>query len=116
MILIPDLERSSRSREYNNYTDEQRAAVVKAWLFSKKTHRQIDRDILGIVNWNSRGYQSMGILHYLGLRKEFHNLFHGMTVSESISALKETGNPDFNDIISLLSGNELFPGKQNNAD
>ena len=41
------------------------ANVVKAWLFDGLTHRQIDDEILGLDI--TKGFQSMGVLHFLGL-------------------------------------------------
>jgi len=62
---IPKLNPSNRKREYNSYSDDLRAKVVKEWLFTDKTHRDIDEEVLGLNRSFSRGYQSMGILHYL---------------------------------------------------
>lgn len=102
-MQIPRLVRSSRTREYNDYNDYQRANVVKEWLFDGKTHREIDREILKLDSNYSRGYQSMGILHYLGLNKEFHGIFKGMSIDEAINLLKETGRNEYDEIIGILN-------------
>lgn len=39
---IPKLKKTSRAREYNTYTDTQRAAIVKQYLFDGKSHRRLD--------------------------------------------------------------------------
>ena len=43
---IPKLKKTSRAREYNAYTDTQRAAIVKQYLFDGKSHRRLDEDVL----------------------------------------------------------------------
>lgn len=43
---IPKLKETSRAREYNTYTDTQRAAIVKQYLFDGKSHRRLDEDVL----------------------------------------------------------------------
>lgn len=101
--MIPKLKRSSRSREYDIYTEEQRRQVVKAWLFTDMTHRQIDNKILKLESIDSRGWQSMGILHYLGLTKEFHGLFKDMSVMEAAKEIESTGNSEYKDILKILN-------------
>ena len=101
--MIPKLKRSSRSREYDIYTEEQRRQVVKAWLFTDMTHRQIDNKILKLESIDSRGWQSMGILHYLGLTKEFHGLFKDMSVKEAAKEIESTENPEYRDILQILN-------------
>ncbi len=57
---IPKLKKTSRAREYNAYTDTQRAAIVKQYLFDGKSHRRLDEDVLHLNSIESRGWQSMG--------------------------------------------------------
>ena len=62
---IPKLKKTSRAREYNTqeyntYTDTQRAAIVKQYLFDGKSHRRLDEDVLHLNSIESRGWQSMG--------------------------------------------------------
>lgn len=102
-MKIPELKCSSRAREYNSYSESQRSAVVKAWLFDGMTHREMDREILHLDSEHSHGFQSMGILHYIGLNKEFHGLFKGMAIEEAVRILEETGNPAYQEIIRILS-------------
>lgn len=67
---IPNLEPVERHREYDAYSEEQRDKVIYNWLFSKdQTHRTLDQTVLGFDSDYSKGYQSMGILHHLGLTK-----------------------------------------------
>lgn len=99
---IPKLNKSNRSREYNDYSEAERAAVVHAWLFSDMTHREIDHDILQLDPEYSRGWQSMGILHYLGLKKNFHGLFTGLSPDQAIKQLVATGDASYKPIIDYL--------------
>lgn len=115
-MYIPRLVRSPRSREYEDYNDSQRAAVVKAWLFEGKHHREIDKDVLHLDPEYSRGYQSMGILHYLGLKKEFQGIFHGMTIEQAVNELRSTKDPAYQSIIDILSGDKDAIEKQMESD
>jgi len=84
---IPILDPVTRSREYDLYSEVVRAAVVRGWLFDGHSHRTLDHDVLGLDPVESRGYQSMGILHHLGLKKDFRGLFAGQTSAVAIAAL-----------------------------
>jgi 5-methylcytosine-specific restriction enzyme A len=99
---IPILEPSGRQREYTSYSDELRSAVIRGWLFSDKTHRQLDEDVLGLDKNVTRGYQSMGILHYLGLKAPFHGIFKNISELEAINHLKNNVQ-NFGLIITLLT-------------
>ena len=57
--------------------------------------RKIDREILCLKDKDSHGYQSMGILHHIGLQKAFQGLFKYISMVEAIQLLKETGDPDY---------------------
>lgn len=105
-MIIPKLDRESRSREYNSYNEEQRRKVVYASLFEGKTHREIDKEVLHLDSDYSRGWQSMGILHYLGLKKNFRGIFSGMTVAQAVAALEDTRDPEYKTLIDILSGVE----------
>lgn len=101
MMPIPVLNRSDRAREFNDYTPEQRAEVVKAYLFDGLSHRKLDEEILKIDTYNSNGWQSMGILHYLGLNNPFKGIFKDKEIEEAINMLKSEGD-DYNEIVSIL--------------
>ncbi len=106
-MIIPPLERSSRKWEYNKYTAEQHVAVVKAFLFDGKTHRQIDNDVLCLDSESSLGFQSMGVLHYLGLVGSFKGLFSGMSTEKAIEELVNTNKPEYYELISILQETEI---------
>jgi len=63
-------------------------------------HRQIDIKHLGQTE-ESKGWQSMGILHYLGLKKEFKGIFKGVEISDAIERLQQD-NQDFDLIVKHL--------------
>jgi 5-methylcytosine-specific restriction protein A len=86
-MILPKLDPVRRSREYTAYGLEQRGAVVRGWLFDGKTHRQLDRDVLGLDPAESRGYQSMGILHHLGLKAPYRGLFGGWEIDRACTEL-----------------------------
>ena len=99
---LPELKPSNRSREYYSYSETLRAEVVKSFLFKGITsHRELDATILGLNPDITKGFESMNILHYLGLKKNFKNLFYGFGIDEAIEILKKD-NQDFQTIIQLL--------------
>jgi 5-methylcytosine-specific restriction enzyme A len=104
-MTVPKLNPSKRHREYDSYSDELRSQVIRGWLFSNKTHRQLDEEILGLDRNISRGYQSMGILHFLGLNADFHGLFQDLTEAKSIDLLR-ADSQDFSPIIAFLESDE----------
>ncbi len=50
----------------------------------------------------SRGWQSMGVLHYLGLTNSFKALFEDRTISSAIYELKSSNTDDYCVVIALL--------------
>lgn len=102
MMVIPQLSFSTRDREYKQRAYDEIAQITKAWLFTDdQGHRELDRDILGLDPLVSKGWQSMGVLHYLGLKKEFKGLFTDISVTEAIEHL-ESDEQDFAFVIELL--------------
>ena len=99
---IPKLQKSSRSREFFLYNDLQHALIVKQYLIDMKSHRQLDEDVLHLDGSESRGWQSMGVLHYLGLTKPFKGIFEGMNVQSAIQELRNSNNDDYSQIIKIL--------------
>jgi hypothetical protein len=62
----------------------------------------LDKKFIGLDSMKSKGYQAMGILHFLGLRHEHKNFFNGASLNFAISALKKIDTSD-----SLLVANHL---------
>ena len=94
MKSFPPLRFSDRVREFNCYTEEQRAAVVYHWLVTGMTTREMDEKILGFDS-RSKGYQSHGIYRYLGLDGAHQGFFKGWPVSEIIRYFHQLcSNPD----------------------
>ncbi|MBE1287930.1 MAG: hypothetical protein GJ671_09475 [Alteromonadaceae bacterium] len=106
MIEIPSRDYSKRAREYLLRDNEQIAEIVKTYLFDNSTsHRKLDEMFLGLDASESRGYQSMGVLHYLGLKGEFKGLFAETSLNEATEIL-QNASEDFSDIIELISNAE----------
>ena len=84
---FPPLKPSGRSREFVHYTDEQKSEIVYLWLFTNNSHREIDKLCLGLDSEKSLGYQSMGVLHFLGLVKIHHSIFHGHHLDKVLAYL-----------------------------
>lgn len=87
---LPELDSSgSREREFVKYSHEERCLVVQGWLLEGKTHRDLDKEVLDLDPTISKGWQSMGILHHLGLKRPFQGLFKGRTKNDAIRELEE---------------------------
>ena len=88
-MKFPKIERSSRSREFDSYSSVVKAKVVYHYLFYGLSHRALDKEIIGLDPIKSKGWQSMGILHYLGLKNEHKNFYNGISIDLAIKQLKE---------------------------
>lgn len=101
-MIIPKLDPSKRDREFKQRNFEEISQIVHTWLFTNDVgHREMDRDILGLDPLSSKGWQSMGVLHYLGLKRDFKGIFHNSELNQAIRELK-SDKQDFSFIIELL--------------
>ncbi|MGG1639534.1 HNH endonuclease [Paenibacillus sp. NRS-1760] len=87
---VPPLEPKLRAREYESYSDAVRDRIVFDYLFNSQTHRWLDEHIIGLNADESRGYQAMGILHYIGLRDKHKGIFKGSTVLTALDQLRNS--------------------------
>jgi 5-methylcytosine-specific restriction protein A len=107
-MKFPELKISSRNGEYNSYSIVIRAEVVYRYLFEGLSHRNIDKITIGLVPDESRGWQSMGILHHIGLIKEHKGIFTEIELSNAISLLKKGDETKYDLLIKHL---EVFNSK-----
>jgi 5-methylcytosine-specific restriction protein A len=105
-VNLPPLDPERRAREYNSYDLAARGRVVRAWLFDGATTRAIDEEVLDRNSSYSRGYQSMGILHHLGLKKAYQGLFSGKTIDEVVARMREEGSSFARVVEHLLAGTD----------
>lgn len=113
---IPSLEPKVRAREYENYPQIIRDRIVFEYLFHSRTHRWLDEHIIGLNSNESRGYQAMGVLHYIGLRDKHKGIFKGMLISEAIEQLRRTDGSNFSLVISSLERTAGNNSKNDNND
>ncbi len=99
--IIAKLEPIKRSREFNTHNESVRDKVVYEYLFHSRTHRWLDENVIGLKSDESRGYQAMGILHFLGLKDKHKDIFKGLGIDEAINLL-ELQNSDFGLVIQSL--------------
>lgn len=85
---FPPLQQAGRGREFNQYTIDDHREIVYNYLFKGLSHRALDRDILGLDPLYSRGFQSMSILHFLGLVDIHKHFFEGFPIDDALSLLK----------------------------
>lgn len=111
-ISVPELEPVKRSREYNLYEDSIRDKIVYESLFNGRTRRWLDEHIIGLNPVESRGYQAMGILHFIGLKDKHKGIFKDMSIGKAITVL-ENQKSDFTLVIqSLQRLNTLIENSQ----
>ena len=106
-MQIPKLANVERRREFDDYSHEEHVKVIKAYLFDGMSHRKIDRMVLKLDDNYTRGWQSMGILHYLGIKDPFKGIFKGMDVKDAIEQIKLTGDDSYNELLGYLSDEEI---------
>ena len=100
-LLFPTLKKSERDREYKAHQPHQRAEVVYEYLFNGLQHRQLDA-LLGYDPDVSRGWQSMGILHYVGLVNKHKKHFHNVPLDKAIALMEAEDDTALSDIIAYL--------------
>lgn len=101
MNILPDLKPSGRAREYKSYPDLLKAKVIYEHLTKGLQHRELDEVVLGLDKEISKGFQSMGILHYLGMKSDYKGLFNGYTLEAVINILNQQGD-GYEEAIRLL--------------
>lgn len=103
MQRLPSLQPVDRSREYNVYTERQREEVVFLYLFHSYSHRRLDEVVLALDPEISKGYQSMGILHHLGIIGDHKGLFSNYTVQKAIQLIKYQGSEEYSQIGNMIT-------------
>lgn len=101
-ITIPMLEKTKRDTEYSSYDPILRAKVIYGYLFKGMSHRALDSHYLGKDENKSRGWQSMGILHYLGLTAKHKNLFEDLSLGEGVNVIQKDQTQDYSLILEHL--------------
>jgi len=104
---IPLLKPKSRSREFDSYSNDLKSKIICSYLFDGKSHRLLDSDVLGLDSVYSKGYQSMGVLHFVGLRGDFKSIFKGLSLAEAIELLEEN-EQDFSQVIAYLTPSDTI--------
>ena len=110
--IFPPLNRRSRDREFNRYSSAIRAEVIYQYLFHGKSHRSLDKEVVGQDPAYSKGWQSMGILHYLGLENPHKGIFAKLSIDDALNALKSVGTPDSEEIAGYLRIHRIDKGKR----
>lgn len=121
---IPKLkEFENTETKYKKYTEIQIKQTVYEWLFNALPVRDIEEKYLDGKE-NNEGFESMGILHHLGLydtktEPNFKGLFQGLSIEEAISELKYEEGFDFYGLIHILKSinvDYLFDEKEIDLD
>ncbi|MGP4069744.1 HNH endonuclease [Halobacillus sp. B29] len=110
-ISIPNLEPSSRSREYSFYSNDEKDSVVYEYLFKSKPHRWLDERILEIAPDKKTGHEAMNILHFIGLKDKHKGIFKGYDMGRAINKLEQQDS-NFSLVIESL---QRYSKKKNEA-
>ncbi len=76
-----------RPREYNQYSDIQRAEMIYRYLFEGLSARSLDKQILGLNPDQSKGYQSHGVLRHCGISGDPHKGHKGKLIGMPLQAV-----------------------------
>lgn len=101
LFEIPEIEPGNRTREYNFYKGFLRNKAVYEYLFNSKSHRWIDKHVIGLNPDESKGYQAMNILHFIGLKSIHKGIFKNFSILEAIQLLEQQSS-DFGLVIESL--------------
>ncbi|WP_431800034.1 HNH endonuclease [Halobacillus andaensis] len=113
---VPALEPVERSREYFSYEEPIRCFIIYEYLFNSRAHRWLDMNIIGINPKESRGYQSMGVLHYVGIKDKHKGIFSNLSIYKAVNILEQQ-EYDFDLIIQFLYRyNELVVNEKIHGD
>ncbi|WP_179087857.1 HNH endonuclease [Paenibacillus amylolyticus] len=86
---FPVLKPENRDREYKQYPESIRDKIIYKYLFGGKSHRWLDKNILGLSEDYSKGWFSMGVLHHIGLVNRHKGFFRGLSVANAIDHLSQ---------------------------
>ncbi|MFX4263095.1 HNH endonuclease [Pelotomaculum propionicicum] len=112
---FPELKFNPRDREYLSYQEPLRDKVIYEYLFNGKSRRWLDDNILGLDPEYSRGWQSFGILSFVGLTDEHKGIFKGMSLDESIDFLADKNDKLYAPITTALKRLTSTPEIQPNS-
>lgn len=114
---FPPLQPTGRGREFNQYSLSDHREVVYHYLFHGLSHRSLDKEILGLDPAYSRGFQSMSILHFLGLVDVHKHFFEGCPLEDALATLRPFTNEEaYLLIYSYLLDKAQMYGEDRNAD
>jgi 5-methylcytosine-specific restriction protein A len=88
ILNIPKLNPRKRDREYKQYHQDIRDRAVYEYLFHGKSHRELDDEVIGVDSNNSRGWQAMNILHYLGLEGSHKGIFKSTSLEQALEIIE----------------------------
>ena len=89
-MFIIQLSPLARERIYKYRSFDEVVVIVNTRLFKDEvSHRDMDHAILRLYPSYTKAYQSMGVLHHLGLKKQFKGLFKDVDKVDAIKLLMD---------------------------
>lgn len=101
-MIVPELKITENVRKFERHNKNKRIEVVYDYLFNGHSHRWLDEHILGQDSSYTRGWNSMAILHHIGLIDVHKGIFKEYTVEQAIEVLTQQNDEMFEPIIEML--------------
>lgn len=101
-MIVPELKITENVRKFERHNKTKREEVVCDYLFHGHSHRWLDEHILGQDSSYTRGWNSMAILHHIGLIDVHKGIFKEHTVDQAIEVLEQQDRKAFTTIIEIL--------------
>lgn len=100
--MLPQLQPSSKVGAFNKFSEELKGKVIYEHLVNGLQYRELDEIVLGMDKNKTKGFRSMDILHFLGMKADYRGIFAGKELKEVIDILKEHGK-GYEESVRLLS-------------
>jgi ribosomal protein L44E len=102
-LFFPELAFNSRDREYKTYKENLRDEIIYEYLFNGKSRRWLDEKILRLDPKYSKGWQSFGILNYVGLTDKHKGILKNRTIDEVLQFLLNQQSQNYDLIVLALT-------------
>lgn len=86
---IPPLRYSSRKGDWEILPESLKDSILYAYLFEGLSLRELDEAYLLLDSEKTKGFESLRILHYMGVTGDFRGIFAELELNEGIRCLKK---------------------------
>lgn len=90
---MPPLRFSKRKGDWDLLPQSLRDSMLYAYLFDGLSLRELDESYLLLDSEKTKGFESMRILHHMGVTGLFRGIFKGFELRDGWALLKKKGEP-----------------------